>query len=159
MSYSNTNTNTNAITIANEMIEHFEKKANHNKNESLLFFCIALLGSLIAPIFFTLGNDLFMSKIIPSLISVATAFSISWLQLRKPQSLWGLYRSYQRKIESLVLKYNFNIEPFNNSETKDAQMIELLCNIKEESHDKWMQLVPKAEAVSHSSEKVNKEEE
>jgi len=151
--------NTSSIEIAHQMIEHFKKKANHNKNESLIFFCIALLGSLITPIFFTLGSDLFMSKIIPSLISVATAFSISWLQLRKPQSLWSLYRSYQRKIESLVLKYKFNIEPFNNSETKDAQIIELLCKVKEESHEKWMQLVPKAEAVSHGNEKVNNKEE
>lgn len=138
------------------MIEHFKTKADHNKKESLFFFSLALIGSLITPIFFTLGNDILWSKIIPALISVTTAFSISWLQLRRPQSLWGLYRSYQRKIELLVLKYNYNIEPFNNHETKDSNIINQLCKFKEESHEKWMQLVPKAESLSHENEKNNK---
>ncbi|EMI7380071.1 DUF4231 domain-containing protein [Salmonella enterica] len=130
---------------------HFSSKADHNKNESLFFFSAALFGSLLTPIFFTLGDSVLYSKIIPSLLSALSAFSVSWLQLRKPQQLWHLYRSCQREIENLILKYDYGIVPFNNSDCKSIQnFIAQLIIIKEKSHANWSKLTPSPESITSS---------
>ncbi|QXB77171.1 DUF4231 domain-containing protein [Enterobacter asburiae] len=133
-------------------VTHFSSKADHNKNESLFFFSAALFGSLLTPMFFTLGDSVLYSKIIPSLLSALSAFSISWLQLRKPQQLWYLYRSCQREIENLIMKYDYGIVPFDNAECKNAQnFIAQLILVKEKSHAYWSKLTPSPESITSSN--------
>ena len=133
-------------------IAHFSKKANHNKRESLFFFGAALVGSLLTPMFFTLGDSLLFSKIIPSLLSALSAFSISWLQLRKPQQLWFLYRTSQRDLENLILKYNYGIAPFDINEHMNIPFfISQIIIIKERSHNHWAKLTPSPESITSSS--------
>lgn len=77
------------------VINSFKEKATHNKNESMYFFWVSMGGALLAPLFVTLGEGMastlgswasvfVFSKLIPSILSIAVAFSTAWLQLRKP---------------------------------------------------------------------------
>lgn len=135
--------------IAMDEIQHFKCKADHNKMESMFFFISALLGTLLTPIFFTMGETTLLSKVIPSLLSALSAFSISWLQLRRPQQLWALYRGCQRDIENLILKHEYDIEPFNSKKNeKDEIFISKLIEIKTSSHKSWAKLTPSPDSIS-----------
>jgi len=63
----------------------FEAKANHNKRESLGMFILVIVCTLVAPLFVTLGDGLWLGKVVPSVLSLLAAGATSWLQLRKPQ--------------------------------------------------------------------------
>ncbi|WP_050577852.1 SLATT domain-containing protein [Sinorhizobium meliloti] len=75
------------------------EKANHNKLEAQGCFAAVIGCTLIAPLFVTLGEGPFLAKVVPSVLSVTAAGITSWLQLRKPQKLWVIYRRAQRELE------------------------------------------------------------
>src|SRR4051794_39905675 len=89
----------NAAAFAESIRASFERKATHNKTEALLCFSTVIGCSLLAPMFVTLGEGLVWGKIIPSALSLLAAGMTTWLQLRKPQQLWALYRTCQRRLE------------------------------------------------------------
>jgi hypothetical protein len=130
----------------------FEKKANHNKNESLLCFILVLVSSLSAPLFITLGKTELISKVIPSVLSVVAAGLTSWLQLRKPQRLWGIYRNAQRRIELEQARYKFNIEDYKQSSDPESLLVERVSTITMATHSEWTEVIPAPEGVSRPSE-------
>src|SRR5690348_12971776 len=77
----------------------FRNKANHNKIEAQGCFVAVIACTLLAPLFVTLGQGLIWAKIVPSALSVTAAALTTWLQLRKPQRLWVIYRRAQRELE------------------------------------------------------------
>lgn len=130
------------------LIAGFKKKADHNKREATFWFAITMGGSLVAPLFVSLGGDDFLrSKVVPSVISVIVAFGTAWLQLRKPQHLWALYRGCQRKLEDNLAKYNFEIADYS-SEDKDSILAGKCAEIAIEAHNEWLPMVPKGESSS-----------
>ncbi|MFA9283613.1 SLATT domain-containing protein [Comamonas sp. SY3] len=132
-----------AICLAETAIDHYKKKANHNKNESLFCFSIIVLFSLLSPMFVMLGKDIIFGKIVPSSLSLMVAASSAWLQLRKPQHLWSIYRDSQRKIEDVLCKYNFFLGDFNVAEAERNRLLaEHTRAINWETHTRWLPLVP-----------------
>ena len=146
------------------VIDAFKSKSTHNKNESIYFFWISMGGALLAPLFVTLGEDMakllgdygsifILSKLIPSILSVAVAFSTAWLQLRKPQQLWALYRTSQRELENCLSEFQYRIKDFKDSIDEDANKLlaEKVSEIALASHYAWLPMVPNPENISSSS--------
>ncbi|EGR2769637.1 DUF4231 domain-containing protein [Vibrio parahaemolyticus] len=129
-----------------EQVNHYKKKANHNKFESVWCFKTAMVCSLLCPLFVSLGEGLWLSKVIPSLLSAFAAFSTAWLQLRKPHALWAVYRTAQRKIETTLTHYQFRVGKFDGMsaslEEADKLLISEVTNLASEAHNSWAKNVP-----------------
>lgn len=141
------------------VIGGFREKATHNKNESMLCFWAAMGGSLLVPIFVNLGpgiaeatglpgSDFWLGKVIPSLLSVCVAFSTGWLQLRKPQQLWSLYRTSQRELEDNLQKYRFHVEDYSEEDGRDRLLVERVTKIALDAHYAWLPMVPNPENIT-----------
>ncbi|RKS14949.1 DUF4231 domain-containing protein [Flavobacterium sp. 120] len=142
-----------SLEYAEKTLKGFKEKANHNKNESLVSFVIILTSSLLAPLFITLGEGIILSKIIPSILSVIAAGFTSWLQLRKPQKLWSLYRECQRLIEDQVIKYKFKVGEYSENVSADSLLAEKVAEIALNAHYQWTSVVPNPETLN-SKEKI-----
>ncbi|MEB8475011.1 DUF4231 domain-containing protein [Acidithiobacillus ferriphilus] len=138
------------------MIRGFEEKATHNKSESMLCFWTSMGGSLLVPVFVTLGPGMagalgfpgagfWLGKVIPSLLSVCVAFSTGWLQLRKPQQLWPLYRTSQRELEDNLHKYRFSVDDYSDAGDRDKLLVERATKIARDAHYAWLPMVPNPE--------------
>lgn len=150
----------NIVDYCKSQIEHYKLKSDHNKRESLIFFWTALLGSILSPIFISLGeeislvigytsdNNLF-PKIIPVIISGLAAFSTAWLQLRKPNQLWSLYRTTQKELEYTLNKYIYGIDEFSNLETKNILLAKKTLEIVKDTHYSWVSVVPDTKKVKN----------
>lgn len=141
------------------VISGFGEKATHNKNESMLCFWASMGGALLVPVFVTLGpgiaettgcpaTEFWLSKVIPSLLSVCVAFSTGWLQLRKPQQLWALYRTSQRELEDNLQKYRFCVEDYADAESRDKLLVERVTKIALDAHYAWRPMVPNPENIA-----------
>lgn len=133
------------LNYALNKIEHFKGKANHNKRESLWGFRLIMTFSLISPVFVAYGEGDLYSKILPSIFSLCAALGTAWLQLRKPQELWSLYRTYQRQIENEVDLYSFDVTPYQNVIEKDQLLVKNVSSLVLQSNSEWRTKVPQIE--------------
>lgn len=150
------------------VIKGFKDKSSHNKTESMLCFWLSMGGALAAPIFVTLGEDMaiflgdygsifILSKLIPTILSIAVAFSTAWLQLRKPQQLWALYRTSQRELEDNLYKFQYQIANYASHQEPGKLLIENVTRIALEAHYSWLPMVPNPEDIKSSSSTTPKE--
>jgi Protein of unknown function (DUF4231) len=137
-----------AHAFAEQTLAGFKAKANHNKRESLSCFAIVVVCSLVSPLFVTLGDGVLWGKVVPSVLSLSAAASTAWLQLRKPQSLWTLYRDCQRRIEDHLYKYRYHLSEYAASEEERARLLaEVVRAVAWDAHQRWLPLVPTPEAI------------
>lgn len=137
-----------ALQLAESTIAGFKAKANHNKTESLFCFAVVVTFSLASPLFVTLGEGVFWAKILPSVLSLSVAASTAWLQLRKPQNLWSLYRDCQRRIEDSLYKYRFRLAEYDAPEQDRSRLLaEAVRVVAWEAHQRWLPLVPTPDAI------------
>jgi len=134
----------NAREYGIDQLNHFKGKATHNKFESLWCFRLIMISTLSAPIFVSLADGFWLSKLTPSVLSVIAAFSTAWLQLRKPQYLWSIYRGADRKIEAQITHYDFLSGSYKDLGQDDADklLVEKVSKIKLETHESWSKNVP-----------------
>ncbi|KDM93141.1 DUF4231 domain-containing protein [Photobacterium galatheae] len=127
-----------------EQAEHFKKKADHNKIESLWCFRIIMLSTLSAPLLVSLNEGIFYAKVLPSIFSAVAAFCTAWLQLRKPQELWSIYRNAQRQIEMQITHFDFNVAEYTGlDENKANEQLALnVSNLVLETNNRWTKNVP-----------------
>lgn len=125
------------------------EKANHNKMEAQVCFTIIIMCTLLAPLFVTLGEGVFLAKVVPSLLSVTAGGLTSWLQLRKPQRLWVLYRRAQRELEEQKANYDFRDGDFADTAERDKLLARRVTNVARWVHDSWEGLVPEPEILAN----------
>jgi hypothetical protein len=77
-------------------------------------------------------------------LSLAAAAATAWLQLRKPQQLWALYRSCQRELEDHRAKHHFAIEPYNEGD-HDRVLAAKAAEVAMTAHHGWLPLIPNPE--------------
>jgi hypothetical protein len=142
--------------FAKETRDGFKAKANHNKNESLGLFITILVCSLSAPLFISYGDEIKLwheavpslwAKIVPSVLSVIAAGLTSWIQLRKPQKLWSMYRNAQRLIEDEMTKHQFKAGDYKGYDTPDSLLAERVAGIALKAHNEWTAVVPSPEGA------------
>ncbi|WP_150727316.1 DUF4231 domain-containing protein [Pseudomonas fluorescens] len=139
------------------LIEGFKSKAAHNKNESIFFFWLSMGGALTAPLFLTLGSGMFLEKVVPSILSALVAVSTTWLQLRKPQQLWALYRTSQRELEDNLYKFQYKILDYNDATHPEKLLIERVSKIALDAHYSWLPMVPNPENLQGASNQRTQE--
>lgn len=141
-----------ALKFAEDTGRGFKVKSDHNKSESLICFVIVVVSSLMSPLFVTLGEGLVFGKIIPSILSLSAAASTAWLQLRKPQSLWTLYRDCQRRIEDQVYQYQYHLAHYATDDVERSRLLaDAVRLIAWDAHQRWLPLVPTPEAIGTKS--------
>jgi hypothetical protein len=126
-------------------ISGLTKKADHNKNEALYFFLTVIVATLATPLFVTLGDGLLMGKIVPSILSLLAAASTAWLQLRKPQQLWAIYRTAQRELEDQQTRHRFKLTPYDVLVDADKELAGHVAKIALQAHHKWLPMIPNPE--------------
>jgi hypothetical protein len=152
--YQTTSSSEAANAFCRSTIEGFRKKADHNKNEALYSFMIVISTTLCAPLFITLASGFFWGKVVPSILSLLAAGATAWLQLRKPQQLWSLYRGAQRELEDQETKYIFGLDQYDSSD-RDKLLAERVATIALNVHYQWLPLVPNPEQLKLSSDKAS----
>jgi hypothetical protein len=125
----------------------FKKKADHNKNEALACFIGVIGSSLAAPLFVTLGEGLLLGKVVPSILSLCAAGLTAWLQLRKPQQLWTLYRTCQRWIEDSQTAYLYKLREFKDTEDRESLLASQVAKVAMYAHNEWVPLIPSPERI------------
>jgi len=138
------NSMSNARKYGIDQLKHFKTKALHNKFESLWCFRLIMVSTLSAPLFVSLADGFWLSKVTPSVLSAIAAFSTAWLQLRKPQELWSLYRSAERMIETQITHFDFLSGSYKDKEQVEAGqlLVESISKIKMDTHNSWTKNVP-----------------
>jgi Protein of unknown function (DUF4231) len=160
--------NKNPEEFCKTIITGFKKKSSHNKNESMVCFWLSMGGALAVPVFVTLGDDMarmlgdygssfVFSKLVPTILSAAVAFSTAWLQLRKPQQLWALYRTSQRELEDNLYKYQYRISEYSTHPEPDKLLIENVSRIALDAHYSWLPMVPNPEDIRSAQTSAPKE--
>jgi hypothetical protein len=128
-------------------------KANHNKLEAQGCFAAIIVCTLLAPLFVTLGEGFIWAKVVPSVLSVTAAALTTWLQLRKPQRLWALYRRAQRELEQAKANYDFNDAEFDGDVDKEKLLARKVTAVAKAVHDEWEGLIPEPEALGSTATK------
>jgi hypothetical protein len=130
------------------------EKADHNKRESQLLFYAAISFTLAAPLFVTLGEGALWGKIVPAILSVLAAGSTSWLQFRKPQRLWAIYRRAQRELEREKAAFDFGLAEYGDAGSRDKTLARKVSEIAFRVHEQWEGLVPEPETLGASTPSV-----
>jgi hypothetical protein len=125
-----------------ELIVAFSNKSNHNKTESQALFWVVIGSTLLTPLFVTLGWDWFSGTVVPSILSVCATGATAWLQLRKPQQLWAMYRSAQRELEDHRARHMFRLNDYQEVADPDKLLAEKVADIAISVHRQWVPMVP-----------------
>lgn len=135
-----------ALAYCEEKRLHFERKADHNKNESQWCFIAVIVCTLAAPVFVTLGDGWVWAKLVPSVLSLVAAAATAWLQLRKPQQQWANYRDAQRRIEQAHTHYTYQIGAYAMGD-REKRLALAVSDVCIDAHEKWMPNVPNADRL------------
>jgi hypothetical protein len=106
-----------------------------------------ITSTLAAPLFVALSEDFFWGKVLPSILSVCAAGLTSWMQLRRPQKLWVIYRRAQRELEQAKADYDFKDGEFAIEPEPDKLLARKVTAVGRWVHDQWEGLVPEPEAL------------
>jgi hypothetical protein len=124
-----------------------QEKADHNKREAQASFYAIICFTLAAPLFVTLGSGVILGKLVPATLSVLAAAATAWLQLRKPQRLWAIYRRAQRELEREKIAYNFGLDEYAQAPDRDKLLASKVSAIAFRVHEQWEGLVPEPESI------------
>ncbi len=123
------------------------EKADHNKFESQASFYAIIFLTLASPLFVTLGSGFFWGKLVPATLSVGAAMATAWVQLRKPQRLWAIYRRAQRELEREKAAFDFSLDAYAEGVEADRLLAARVSEIAFRVHEQWEGLVPEPDAV------------
>jgi hypothetical protein len=126
----------------------FREKADHNKVEAQLCFSVIIACTLSAPLFVTLGSGDLWAKGVPSALSVLAGGLTSWLQLRKPQRLWMIYRRAQRELEEHKANFDFRDGEFADASNAEQLLARKVTSVIRWVHDTWEGLVPEQDLLA-----------
>jgi hypothetical protein len=144
-----------AVDHVEKIRKGFEEKAKHNKNEALGCLMFIMIATGASPLFIAFGPEPITGKVLPSLLSLVAGGLTGWLQLRRPQQLWGIYREAQRQIEDQVAKFKFKVGdytiPGDRKGATEKLLIERVCAIALAAHDAWKGVLPGPESLKTTS--------
>lgn len=140
-------TYTSATEYYSALRKGFREKADHNKMESQWCFSLTIAFTLAAPLFVTLGQGVLLAKIVPATLSVLAAGLTAWLQLRKPQRLWSIYRRAQRELEREKSYFDFKLSEYATSNEPEKMLAQRVSDIAFTVHEQWEGLVPESDAL------------
>ena len=134
-----------------KLIEGFDSKANHNKRELLVCFMAAVICTTATPLFITLGPEFFWGKVVPSVLSAVATAATAWLQLRKPQHLWAMYRTAHRELQDHQTRYNHKIGAYADDAERHKILVENAADIAIDAHYDWLPVIPNVSQLNQSN--------
>lgn len=132
----------NAGQLCQRLISHYEVKADHNKAETLRCFLLVIVCTLVTPLLITLGSDFWLGKVTPSVLSLIAAGATAWLQQRKPQQLWSIYRTAQRELEVQKMRRDYLIDEYETAVNPDKLLASHVALVVNSTHQQWVPVVP-----------------
>jgi hypothetical protein len=69
-------------------------------------------------------------------------------EIERPHERWNVYRRYQRTLEAERLKYQNDVKPFDDPDTKDRSLAERLASIELQLHEDWSRVLPTPDEVA-----------
>lgn len=139
-----------AESYCHELIRDISKKAEHNKRESLGCFMLAVVCTTTVPLFITLGEGFWLSKVVPSCLSAIATGATAWLQLRKPQHLWALYRTAHRELQDHRTRYVHRLDVYADSHERHKILAENAADIAIDLHYNWLPVIPTVQQLTQS---------
>ncbi len=136
-----------ALDYAEKTKKGIEEKADENKSLSTRLFLIILISTVISPILILLPFGDVYSKYLPALMTASAALASYWLQLRKPQDRWVIYRGAQREIEYQIDQYNFGNDEYGKADDKEKLLADRVSKRALQLHYEWVPFAPKAEEI------------
>ncbi len=97
-----------ALTYARKILKSVREKAEENKKLTNRLFLVVLFATIFSPILILLPLPQW-SKIVPAVLTGSAALASGWVQLKRPQERWALYRTAQREIEYEIDQYEFGL--------------------------------------------------
>ena len=74
----------------------------------------------------------------------------AWLQLRKPQQLWALYRTAQRELEDHQTRYQHRLDAYGAEADRHKILVENAADIAIDLHYDWLPVVPTVQQLGKS---------
>lgn len=139
-----------AEAYCSDLIAAIKSKAEHNKNESLWCFMAIVICTTAVPVLVMLGDSFWFAKVLPSTLSAFATGLTAWLQLRKPQQLWALYRTAQRELEDHQTRYRHRLDAYGPATDRHKILAENAADIAIDLHYDWLPVVPTVQQLSKS---------
>jgi hypothetical protein len=98
-------------------------------------------------LFIALGPGIILGKVVPSILSSVAAGCAVWLQQRKPQQLWTLYRTTQRRLENEEIAFRFAINAYEETDDPDRMLAQRTALICINANDLWVPLIPNPDRI------------
>ena len=95
-----------------------------------------------------LGEGYWLGKVVPAVLSVLAAAATSWLQFRKPQRLWAIYRRAQRELEREKAAFDFGLAEYADTEAAHKRLAAKVSDIAFRVHEQWEGLVPEPDTLA-----------
>jgi len=126
--------------------EGIKRKADSNKTVSTFLFLVVLFSTVLCPVLILISSNEYVSKYLPAILSAGAALASYWMQLRKPQDRWVIYRTAQREIEYEIDQYTFGTGSYS-IEDKEKTLAAVVSKRALQLHYEWMPMVPKIEDI------------
>jgi hypothetical protein len=92
---------------------------------------------------------------VPAVLSVCAAGATVWLQVRKPQRLWALYRRAQRELEREKAAYDFGLDEFQETDERERLLAKRVSEIAFRVHEQREGLVPEPDSLGSVNPALN----
>lgn len=136
-----------ALEYSRGILRGIEKKARENKRETTVLFLVVTVATAFSPVLILLPLDFVLSKTLPAILTSLAALATSWLQIRKPQDRWVMYRTAQREIEFQIDQYLFGNGEYASIENKDALLADRVSNRALQLHYEWLPVAPRLDEL------------
>jgi hypothetical protein len=126
-------------------------KANENEVTSRVLTSVIVLATAGIPVLIVASTQWYeftLGKLFPALLAAVAAGAAAWMQAARPNERWKLYRGYQRAAEVERLRFENEVAPYDDDQTRDRVFIERLSELKLQLHDDWAGLVPRSTDVA-----------
>ncbi len=142
-----------AIDYAKKICRGIKKKADGNRLQSTFLFITVLAVTVFSPILILMSLGDLYSRFLPAILTACAAFATGWLQLRKPQERWVLYRTAQREIEFEIDQYIYGNGNYEKENDKDAVLAGRVSKRALNLHYEWAPMIPSASELDRLSGK------
>lgn len=133
-----------ALEYAQRVLRGIECKAASNKRLTTVLFLAILVPTTIAPILILADLPPWAAKILPSALSALAAIASGWIQLRKPQERWAIYRTAQREIEFELDQHQFGNGVYADPEARDRLLADAVSRRALQLHFEWLPIAPRS---------------
>jgi hypothetical protein len=130
-----------------QAIESVRDKANANSRLARMGTAVITLSSASIPVLIiasTQWEGFVLGKLLPAAMASVSGAMAGWMQFSRPHERWKLYRGYQRALEIERLKYDNDVEPYDDGEWRDRVFVERIAELQLALHDEWGGLVPRS---------------